>query len=325
MDASKKWKSRLLSSSIPLEFEAAKVLVDQNMSISYDYSFPRKEGADYKEFSCDLKGLGFVPLNNDDRVDAIIELLVECKYRDEGKGWVFLPELDLFDFSNQTLGYATRGITSFSKKIVSQKPIYDFEQIFSFSPKGVEVNFNNGDVFDKDIRHGILQLKYALPYLIRDAILENVYGHIDDAIPRFIVPILVTNADLYLINKEFSIESLKKCNEIEEIAEKVPYLLFYSDIGSDFTEHHKRIFKNFYDDVKGNTSLFEFENYQFQFKDRYGIYQSPIRECEELENSYRSILLSYYTHFIICSFDHFKTLVRQIFSSIEQSVYMKND
>lgn len=320
MDTSKKWKSRFLSSSVPLEFETARVLTNLNISVSHDYSFSRRESLDYKEFSCDLKGLGYFPLGNNDQVDATIELLVECKYRDEGKGWIFLPELDLPEFSNQTLGYAIRNITSFSRTTIKYGPIYDLEEIFSFSPKGVEINFNNGEVFDKDIRHGILQLKYALPYLIQDAILGNIYGHINDAKPRFIVPILVTNADLYLLNKEFSIESLKKCNAIEEIASKVPYLLFYSNIGPDFTEHHKQVFESFYDKIRKNQSLLNFENYQSQVKNQYGMYKSPINECQELQNSYRSALLPYYTHFIICSFKHFEVLVKQILSSIEQSI-----
>ena len=41
MTDSKKWESRLLSSSIPLEYEVAKVLSDLNFTVSFDYAYYR--------------------------------------------------------------------------------------------------------------------------------------------------------------------------------------------------------------------------------------------------------------------------------------------
>lgn len=321
-ESSRKWKSRFLSSSIPLEYETAKILSNLGLSVSYDYSYFRKEGNENKEFSVDLKGLGFIPLDDENEVDACVEILVECKYREDGKKWFFLPEIAVSEVSERTSGNAVCSITSFSTKEVNKESIYAFEDQFAFSLKGTEINFHTGDVFDKDLRHGILQLKYAMPYLLSSAISNNLSWHLEDAIPHFIFPILVTNAELYLLKEEFSIERLKKCEDIEEIADKVPYLTYFSDYSPDFAEHHKRIFRNFYDDFKENESLLYFEKYQEQKKHPvYGIYDSPMRMCEELQCSYQGIIRTYYSHFIICSVSQLQVLLEDFFDSITKAVY----
>lgn len=317
----KKWKSRLLSSSIPLEYETAKILSNLGFSVSYDHTFLRKEGSEFKEFSIDLKGLLFFPLDNPNQIDANLRFLVECKYRDEGKKWLFLPDTNTEDFSNQTLGYTIRVIDEFTKRKIKKNHIYKFEEKLNFALKGVEVNITNGEVFDKDIRHGLYQLKFSLPEMVLDSIESNIYGHINDSDPWFIVPILLTNADLHLLNKDFSMQSLANTDDIESISEKVPYLICYSDFGPDFTNHHKSIFKDFWSSNQDNENINLFEEAQLKFKDKkFGLYNSPIRECQDLQESYRSKLVSYYTHFIICSFANFEQLTRNILKTIEKTL-----
>jgi len=318
---SKKWKSRLLSSSIPLEFEVAKILSKLGFSVSYDYAFLRKEGTDFKEFSTDIHAVGFYPLKNDDKVEAIFDMLVECKYREEGKRWLFLPETNREGFSVQTLGCTIRHSATFTQRRIKKDKIYSQEEMFEFVLKGVEVNSNSGDVFDKDIRHGIHQLKYAMPYIIQDHIESNLYCHIEDAKPWFSVPILLTNADLCILHKNTSIDSIKKSEKIDDISQIVPYLICYSDIGPEFTEHHKYIFKNFYtDNIKNeNLQLFEAAQKKFLHKN-YNIYDSPLEECWELQSSFKSKLIHNYSHFFVCTFEHFEDLTRKILSTISKSM-----
>jgi len=306
-----KWKSRLLSSSLPLEYEVAKVLTDMNFNISFDYPYYRREGEHEKEFSTDLKGLFLFPYETDNEIDASLNLVAECKYRDENKKWVFLPDVNQPDYSVFIIGYTIKALSEFSTVKNRKNLISSFEDKFDFALKGVEINLENGNVFNKDIIHGISQLKYALPYLIKNSIKHNVFSHLNDATPDYVISILVTNAELYILNDNFSIERVKEVNELDEMAKKVPYLICYSEAGPDFMDHHKKIFENFlYDirDERGNLKKFE----DFQNKTSYNSYDSPIETCKELERSDYHTLKRYYSQHFICSFKHFPDLINKI-------------
>ena len=70
MSKSNKWKSKLISSSLPLEFEVAKYFVSKGFSVTADYTYAR---ADYtyarndsgtvKDFSVDLKASAYLPFS----------------------------------------------------------------------------------------------------------------------------------------------------------------------------------------------------------------------------------------------------------------------
>lgn len=322
MSERKKWKSRLLSSSIPLEYEVAKVLSDLNFSISFDYPYYRREGEQEKEFSTDIKGYFLFPLDSKDEIDASLTLVAECKYREESKKWVFLPDVNRPDFSNFIRGYTIKSLSEFSNIKNREDFITSFEDRFDFALKGVEINFEKGDVFNKDILHGISQLKFALPYLIKDTIEENVFGHLDDSKPAYLISILVTNADLYILNDNFSIERVKEVEELEEMAKKVPYLICHSETGPDFMDHHKKIFENFHSDCEEGENLKKLEAFQKTKKKVYG-YDSPIRTCIDLEESFYFTLQKYYSQHFICSFEHFNDLVNQILKLLNNVTKVK--
>ncbi|MES2726865.1 MAG: hypothetical protein V4643_07170 [Bacteroidota bacterium] len=312
MNETKKWKSRLLSSSIPLEYEIGKMLSDMNFSVSFDYTYYRQEGGAKKEFSTDIKGYFLFPIGAENNLDASLTSLIECKYREEGKKWLFLrdvnkPETSIIDF-----GYTIKSLSEFSTVKNRDELIGSFENKFESALKGVEVSLTSGEVFDKDIRHGISQLKYALPYLVKNNIETNVFGHLVDTLPSYLISILVTNADLYILKENFSIDMLKKVEELEELANKVPYLICNSDIGPDFTDHHKEIFKDFFSNCKEGENLEIFEAFQKTKIRKYGLYDSPFRTCSNLEQSFYYALKKYYSQHFVCSFDHFPELMKQI-------------
>ena len=319
MNDSKKWKSRLLSSSIPLEYEVAKILTDLDFSVSFDYSYFRKDGNQKKEFSTDIKAHSFFPIDAENDLDAEITILAECKYRDEGKKWLFLPDINKPDFSNFTLGYTIKSLSEFSLKKTKNNLIYPFEEDLNYALKGIEVNIITGEVFDKDIRHGISQLKFALPYLIKNGIETNLLGHETDAYPQYFISILITNAELYILNDEFSMQKIKEVNSIEEISTQVPFLVCYSDVTPDFFEHHRDIFENFYIEYETSKNLFSFEKYQQTLQnEKYGFYNSPKRTCQALQGSFTSILKEYYCQHLICNFDNFPKLLDEIIKVLSE-------
>ena len=159
-----------------------------------------------------------------------------------------------------------------------------------------------------------------MPNIILDSLESNMYGHVLDAKPWFIIPILLTNADLHILNEDFTMDTLFKSETIDCISRKVPYLICYSDISPDFMEHHKRIFKNFYSENRNNENLLVFECFQKNIKNKKfeGIYNSPVETVYELDKSFKSKLSGYYSHFIVCSFENFKVLVTEITEIIEE-------
>ena len=93
------WKSKLLSSGVPLEFEAAKILTAKGFAVDADYTFTRIYEGVSKDASVDIMGTGYLPLNDRNSVKAELYLLIECKYRSPKTQWLFLPEINDPDFN----------------------------------------------------------------------------------------------------------------------------------------------------------------------------------------------------------------------------------
>jgi len=325
MTDKKKWKSRLLSSSIPLEFEVAKALSNLNFNVSFDYAYYRQENGVSKEFSTDIKGFLLFPRNNENKVNANLNILAECKYREEEKKWAFLPEVNRPDISHFTLGYTFKSLSEFSIVKNYKDHIYAFEGKFNFALKGVEISLSTGEVYDKDIRHGIMQLQYALPYILKSDIEGNLFGFLEDSDPTYTISVLVTNADLYIFNEDFSIERMKNIDDLDSIAKKVPYLICSSEIGPDFTQHHKSIFKNFclLNEYESNLNTFEaFQKKQIHKK--LQIYNSPIDTCNDLAESSYYILRKYYSQHFVCSFEHFPQFMEELVKVVSKVTKVRN-
>jgi hypothetical protein len=192
-----KWKDKLLSSGVPLEYQISRILTEHHFSVSSEYKYLRLdlESGHDKEFSVDISALGFTPFNDENECDSSVHLLVECKYRHEFKGWCFFPETNQPDYSNFTLGRTIRVIDEFSYWQIDSNSTVPFDENLDCCFKGVEIDFKNDIVTDSDIQRGLSQLQYALPRLFIESIL---YGGGE---PVFLVPILVTSCKLYLFSK----------------------------------------------------------------------------------------------------------------------------
>ena len=316
-----KWKNNLLASSFPLEYEVAKILASKNFAVSSDYTYKRvNEKGEDVDFSVDVYAVGYAPFNDFNKADSMLEMLVECKYRTPDAMWLFLEDPNIEDFSDGTYGYTIREIDNFSIKEFSGTSNYTIEEEFKICYKCVEIK---GDrVYDNEFKHGIEQLRYGLPRLLKETIENNLYGHIDDNIPFSNCAILLTTADLYVANKDFSMGNLKSCSEIQEIAEKVPYLMFYSQYGPDFMRHCNNEFQELY-------NLLEDEGFSvFESRlelDRHDMYSSslPGSIIEGLINGEKFYLNKHFTQFIISDYNHFEELIELIQEIIKKDTMSK--
>ena len=163
--SSKKWKDNLLSSSLPLEFNVAKILVSKGFWVNSDFAYARNDTGIVKDFSVDIEATAYPPFTDPNKIDASLTLLVECKYRSPNIKWLFMPEPNIGDFSPFTLGCTIRKIDEFSSYIIDENKTAEFDNNFPISYKGTEIDFGNQSVHDNELKHGIAQLQYALPRL----------------------------------------------------------------------------------------------------------------------------------------------------------------
>tara|TARA_R110002072_G_scaffold287464_5_gene453177 strand:- start:13810 stop:14775 length:966 start_codon:yes stop_codon:yes gene_type:complete len=319
--SNKKWKDNLLSSSLPLEHEVLKILTKLRCATKYDYSYQLKDNGYLKESSVDILSTKHTI---EDGVNGTIELFIECKGGDPNNKLVFLPEIN-HEFSDFTLGHTIRDLQAFSKVNIDNNKLYELESACDYGHKGIEINPNTGEVFDKDIIQGINQLKYGLPHLLKQNILFNLHYSEEDITSSFIIPILVTNADLYLLDDDFGIDKVKNSEKIDDFGKEVPYIILLSETGPDFKEHHREVFNDFNDIDQENTNLNYLEEIQEKFKDpSMGIYESPERIFQELIDSDLDTLNRYYSQYIVCSLKNFDKLVSDLITVIGSEVKKAN-
>ena len=209
----KKWKDALLSSGLPLEYEIAEVLKKFNYEIKGEYPYSRKnEKGIYSERSVDIYAVKKL-YHNKNRLWGRIHLLIECKYSHENKYWVFslLPE--------EQLGYQSfiNIFDSFARNIPKNGLICNINTKRCF--KGVEIKNNDHKKGDEtSIKSGIHQLKFAIPKLVSTVIENqfNIYKK-NESLIDFCGLILATTADLWVLNKDTTINKIKKSNSLKEV------------------------------------------------------------------------------------------------------------
>lgn len=312
-----KWKDRLLSSSLPLEYEVGKILTQNNFFIDFDYAYKRYDNANEKEFSIDIKAGGYYPFETESSIKLSIDLLLECKYRNPNVSWLFVKDINIDNYSNFSSKGAIKLVDEFSE--VHYKDRLNPFPICETCLKGMEVNTQNGEVHDKGIIHGINQLVYSIPSLLNRHINGALLDHLEDVFPYIICPILITTADLRILNNDFSIENLKETDSIEKISTEVPYLKIYSDVYPSFSEHCENIFKN----IPNQHQQKQFDYFkklrkirvtEDGFPDIKKMYSRPDDLLIQLQNGIGNDI---FRETIVCNIDHFPKLLEEIKTGIE--------
>lgn len=225
-----KWKNNLLSSGFILEYEAAKIADDLGFEIIIDYTYSRfNEQGVCTDFSIDLFATKLI---QKDGKELLLCLPVECKHRFSDAIWLFLP--DFVPEEEFETGHMM--IEEFSK---NQKLRYgDTYLYFRYTGrtrKGIEIKGDS--VYDKEMKHGLQQLKYALPKASIDALWgQRLEYSINDRL-FLIVPVLLTTAKLRLAKKEISIQELQSFDDIGDLGTEVGHLLYVPGHSLDYNKH----------------------------------------------------------------------------------------
>lgn len=243
------WKKHLLRSSVPLEHEAARILSQRGFGVSADYSYHRLDGGFEKEFSVDVRGVKGAGGLGKPVAECTLDVFIECKYRDRGTTWLFLPQPK---YSSTALYDVLQSVDLFSTKFVHGIPSADDPQVkgcytaveVGGPGSGDESDKARGRAIESQLRHGVRQLQYALPSLI--ALRTQVAAALppEKAFPFFFVPILLTNAQLMVAEHTFGVSAVESADALSDFSTEVPYLIWSADLGPDFYRHCQRAMVN---------------------------------------------------------------------------------
>jgi len=237
------WKNELLKSGLPFEYEVQECFVERGCTVWGEYTYLREDEEKIKEFSYDIDA-------NYWKGGYGLDFMIECKYKIKPTKWFFLPhrykyqdELDKNNFFHPLDHFSNYSF------IFNKVPYSDiFENCLGpFCLKGIEV-FEN-QYLEKNIRKSICQLAYSFV----DRVIECFDNQLNVSTFKnsiFLnVPIIVTNADLYLINEEVTTKQIEVAKSIEEISTKRNFLLFFNKIGSHLKEYNEAKLLQYFESI----------------------------------------------------------------------------
>lgn len=285
------WKKHLLQSGVPLEFEVANVLSSMGMAVDADFGFSQEHGAFESDRSVDIHATWYKSSKRG--VAFSVEILVECKHRSPEKTLVLFPDPNT-EYSPISVG-GTINIVDFHAPIhVSSKAITEFERSFPNVYKGVEI-FDHGET-SSEFRHGIEQLRSAIPYLLSREIAFGLGGHVEEVHPIFMTKVLVTNSNIVMIKPNISVKEIHNVKNLEEISIDINSAILYSDYGPGFDRH-------FVKSIDINDRVFEILQTRIEELEQYGINREysphPIRFMKDLSAGSRYHVREFCTQFFI--------------------------
>jgi hypothetical protein len=189
-----------------------------------------------KESSVDIEAQWF----DSDEPKLSLHLLVECKYRSRNKSVLFLPD------PNELYPSATLGgtVCSFDFAVpyrIDLDAFVEIERSIDYVYKGIEIS--DEGAFEEQIWHGIQQLRYGVPVLLKKSLEFTLYSHIDDMVVLFFANILVTNAPIRLLREGCTLEDIDNSSRLEDISEERECVVIFSEYGPDFEDHFRNIFE----------------------------------------------------------------------------------
>jgi len=174
---SNKWKASLLKSSLPLEQMTAELICKNNFHIGGEFAYSKmnNEGK-YVDFSVDLLASKMKEHRSDIKVWSDLNLLVECKYSSPNIQWIFSTYPKLEPMCASTVQTYESALPVISIKT----PLNKLEKDAFYGINGFALTDTSFD--NKRIRHGLNQLRNAIPSLVKKLIDSGVNVHDRDEI-----------------------------------------------------------------------------------------------------------------------------------------------
>jgi acyl carrier protein phosphodiesterase len=131
---------------------------------------------------------------------------------------------------------------------------WEFEEKIGYCISGIELN-KNGDGKAEGLKHGVFQLRFAMPVLLKNAfehVLESNWS--DGRSIELLCPILVTTSEIRLIKPDLNLDDFTYAgdlNDITEVREAIilnerpgPQLQEFADsLAEEFVKNHPQLAK----------------------------------------------------------------------------------
>jgi hypothetical protein len=316
------WKTGLLGSGLPLEHEAARLLVSKGFRVDSDFKYARTDHGEAGRFSVNLHAKAFAPFSDPKRATAALDLVVECRHTRPDVGWLFLPDPNPPAGPPAASGHTIRVIDEFSLSSVDAGATAAFEAEMAICCKGLRIDLAGAAVDDAEISRGLVQLQYALPRLMVESVLLHFSNQAEQNVPFLFCPVLLTTAPLLVARGDLGVEEVERSSELGELAAEVPYLVVISDYGPDFQSHCRREFGAL-EKLERDDDLLMIET------KRAGLYESqrglPVATIESLIAADPYRLQSLFTRFIVCTRSELPALVTKIQQAAETAMQSRKE
>lgn len=242
-NSEKKWKDFLLSSSIPLEHSVKQILSDLGLKNASEYNYikPNESGIS-TNFSIDFRAFEW-GTSYKKNTCSNINYLIECKYRHPGVRWIFMPEshynCELFSLIHYEYQM---------EYIANMDILVAYFNKYPLVGKGIEILAK--DANPKGIDQCVHQLSYAYIDKYIDAIGNEFNFEYYIKSPFCIIPIIVTTSELWRINKNTTIETIQKSEDITDIASKHDCLLYQFRPDNSMQNYFMNRFNNLPEKIK---------------------------------------------------------------------------
>jgi hypothetical protein len=239
------WKDALLRTSLPLEYLVADKLSNLKFGIQGEYHYlrPNEQGIQ-TEFSIDIWASSHL-IKKNLGIWASLNYLIECKYCHPGVKWLFAPhtKTDTERLLERTVVHALDQLCT--RQIFEKRPLWRLATQFPMCYKGIELH--SKDATTQNIERGRSQLRYGTPRLgIHLLETQMMIFHDEELLIEFICPILVTTADLFVLNKGLNLKDFQNINRVIDIASEVPALILTNPYSHLFTSYTQAIIADFH-------------------------------------------------------------------------------
>lgn len=220
---------------MPLEFNAARLLVSEGFSVNADFRYSWSNTETARDAAIDLHASTRFPAQSEGvGVTALVELMVDCLHRSPHTAGLFLPDVNPAGSSPTAPGDTVRIVDQFSPYVIAREPSVRFDEALAVCYKGLEIDTKTGEADDLSIKKGIRRLQNTLPRLLSENILIHMGGPVEENLPFVFCPILLTTAPLYVLHPDVTLAEIESAAEVSDVSESVPFLVLQSDYSPAF-------------------------------------------------------------------------------------------
>jgi len=298
-----KWKNFVLKTGLPLEYEVIKIINSIGFRCNGEFPYIKEnENGFNTEFSIDIwaeTDLKNINIEN----NISVSCLIECKYSHRGISWLFMPN------NNPSSNYLIKIVDHNSSVFDSQHSIeksFLKRNKFNYCFKGIEIHQN--DASDFIIKKGISQLKYALPNIASNYL--DIHYHVDPTSIAIILPILVTTADIFLLNKNVTIDDIYNTDIISSIAQLQDAIIL-SNLEDPLVERYSE--KIIIDFLNKNESFEKDFNsiYKLKYPDTF----------ESSSNYFLRFFRGISREILICNINSLYSIIQSFVKSIKKGIF----